>query len=96
MNDDGDDKIAADAIDGATKGGLLASAASITSGIAVASTPVKLLGLITLGTTTAISWPVVAALGAAGAVIGGASAAMIEGKRQDEIRKEFARLMKKP
>ena len=95
MND-GADKIAAEAIDGATKGGLLASAASITSGIAVASTPVKLLGLITLGTTTAISWPVVAALGVVGAIVGGASAAMIESKRQDQIRKEFAKLMKKP
>ena len=93
MNDE-DGKIVAEAIDGATKGGLVASAASITSGIAVAATPVKLLGLITLGTTTAISWPLVAALGAAGALIGGVSAAMIEGKRQDEIRKEFARLMK--
>ena len=95
MNPD-DGKIATEAFEGATKGGLLAAAASITSGLAVASAPVKLLGLITLGTTTAVSWPVVAAIGAAGAIFGGVSAAMIEGNRQEQIRREFTRLMKKP
>ena len=91
-----DSKIAAEAFEGATKGGLLAAASSITSGLAMASAPVKLLGLITLGTTTAVSWPLVAAIGAAGAIFGGVSAAMIEGNRQEHIRREFTRLMKKP
>jgi hypothetical protein len=95
MNPD-DERIATEAVEGATKAGLLASAASITSGLAVASTPVKLLGLITLGTTTAVSWPVVIALGAAGALFGGVSAAMIESKRQQRVREEFTRLTKKP
>ena len=95
MNPD-DGKIATEAVEGATKGGLLAAAASITSGLAVASTPVQLLGLITLGTTTAVSWPLVAAIGAAGAIIGGVSAAMIEGNRQKHIHQEFIRLTKKP
>jgi len=95
MNPD-DGRIASQAFEGATKGGLLAASASITSGLALASTPVKLLGLITLGTTTAVSWPVVAAVGAAGAILGGVSAAMIEGNRQRHIHREFTRLMKKP
>jgi hypothetical protein len=95
MNPD-DGRIASEAFEGATKGGLLAASASITSGLALASTPVKLLGLITLGTTTAVSWPVVAAVGAAGAILGGVSAAMIEGNRQRQIHREFNRLMKKP
>lgn len=94
MNPD-DGRIATEAIEGATKGGLLAASASITSGLAIASTPVKLLGLVTLGTTTAVSWPIVAAIGAAGAILGGVSAAMIEGNRQQKIHREFTRLTKK-
>jgi len=90
------EKIAAEAIEGATKGGLFASAAAITSGLAIASTPVKLLGLIAIGTTTAVSWPVVAGIGVVGAICGGLSAAMVEGHRQRRIREEFTRLMKKP
>jgi len=90
-----DTTLAAEAFEGAARGGLLASAASITSGLAVASAPVKLLGLITLGTTTAVSWPLVATIGAAGAVVGGVSAAVIESKRQARIREEFNRLTKK-
>jgi len=94
MNPD-DGNIVTEAFEGATKGGLLAAAASITSGLAVASTPVQVLGLITIGTTTAVSWPLVAGIGAAGAVLGGVSAAMIESKRQEQIRREFTQLMKK-
>jgi len=93
-NDDG--KIATEAFEGATRGGILAAAASITSGLAVASTPVQLLGLITIGTTTAVCWPLVATVATAGAIFGGVSAAMIEGNRQQRIREEFTRLMKKP
>lgn len=89
-------KVAGEAFEGAAKGGLLAAAASITSGLAIASTPVQLLGLVTIGTTTAVSWPIVAAIGAVGAIIGGVSAAMIEGNRQEQTRREFTRLMKKP
>jgi len=94
MNPD-EGRIATEAFEGATKGGLLAASASITSGLAIASTPVKLLGLVTLGTTTAVSWPIVAAIGAAGAILGGVSAAMIEGNRQQKIHREFTRLTKK-
>lgn len=94
MNPD-DGRIATESIEGAAKGGLLAASASITSGLAIASTPVKLLGLVTLGTTTAVSWPIVAAIGAAGAILGGVSAAMIEGNRQQKIHREFTRLAKK-
>ncbi|MCB1204769.1 MAG: hypothetical protein KDN18_10965 [Verrucomicrobiae bacterium] len=93
MNPD-DERIATEAIEGASRGGLLASAASITSGLALASTPVKLLGLLTIGTTTAVSWPVVVAMGAAGAIFGGVSAAMIENKRQRRVQKEFTELLK--
>lgn len=89
-----DEKIVFEAIDGATRAGLLASAASITSGVAVATVPVKLLGLITIGTATAISWPVVVAAGVAGAVFGGLSSAMMEGRRQQRIREEFTRLIR--
>jgi hypothetical protein len=91
--DPDEETIAAEAFDGATKGGLLASAAAITSGLAVASAPVKLLGLITIGTTTAVSWPLVAGIGVVGAIVGGVAAAMIEGKRQQHIREEFTELM---
>ena len=95
MNPD-DESITAEVFEGATKAGLLSSAASITSGLALASTPVKLLGLITIGTTTAVSWPLVVAIGVAGAIVGGISAAMIEGKRQERIREEFTELINKP
>jgi hypothetical protein len=91
--DPDEETIAAEAIEGAAKGGLLASAAAITSGFAIASTPVKLLGLITIGTTTAVSWPIVAAIGAAGALFGGVSAALLEGHRQQRTREEFTELM---
>lgn len=94
--DSDEEKVASEAVEGAAKGGLLAAAASITSGLAVASTPVQLLGFITLGTTTAVSWPLVAVIGTVGAIIGGVSAAMIEGNRQEQIRREFTRLTKKP
>ncbi|MBP9224453.1 MAG: hypothetical protein KBF76_11330 [Verrucomicrobiales bacterium] len=94
--DPDEEKVAAEAVEGAAKGGLLAAAASITSGLAMASTPVQLLGFITLGTTTAVSWPLVVAAGAAGAIVGGVSAAMIESNRQERVRREFTRLTKKP
>lgn len=93
MNSD-EDKITAEAVEGATKGGLLASAASITSGLAVATAPVKLLGVLTIGTTAAISWPIVVAIGIAGAIFGGISAATAEGNRQERIRKEFTELIR--
>jgi len=62
-------------------------------GFAIASTPVKLLGLITIGTTTAVSWPIVAAIGAAGALFGGVSAALLEGHRQQRTREKFTELI---
>lgn len=89
-----EERIAAEAVSGAARGGLLASAASITSGLAVSAVPVKVLGLITIGTTTAISWPVVAALGVVGAITGGLAGALIEGKRQEELNEQFHRMLK--
>lgn len=93
--EDEDEHICAEAAGGAATGGILAAASSIATGIAVGSTPVKLLGLITLGTTTAISWPLVLAVGAGGALLGGIASAMSEVRRQEDIKEEFQRLIGK-
>jgi len=82
-------RLDAETIKAAANGGLLASAASITSGVALTASPVKLLGLITLGTATTVSWPVVAGAGVAGAT----AAYMLEKKRQRDVEEDFESLL---
>lgn len=95
MNPD-TEQLATHALEAAATAGLLASAASIASGLALVSTPVKVLGLLTIGSATAVSWPLVAAVGSAGAIVGGLAAARAEGRRQERIRSEFSELMSQP
>ena len=69
--------VADKAISGATQSGILASASAIASGLATVTTPVKVLGLVTIGSTTAVSWPMVAGIGVAAAVVGATSSAAL-------------------
>ncbi len=79
-----------EAMAGASKGALLSSAASIVGGVAMVSTPVTtLFGLITLGTTTAVALPVVAAVAVGGAVVGGTAAAIQRHRKNKKIHKQF-------
>jgi len=64
-------------VKGASKGCVSFSAASIASGAAMVSVPVKMLGVITVGTSTVVSVPVVAGFGLFGSIaIGGFNALM--------------------
>lgn len=85
-------RIVKESIAGASKGGIVAAAGSILSGVAMVSVPVKILGLITVGATTAVSAPIVLAVGAGGAVVGGATAAYLNYRKQCSIEEEFRRL----
>lgn len=87
-------KIVKEALTGASKSGLVAAAGSILSGVAMASVPVKILGFITVGTATVVSTPVVLAVGAGGAVVGGAAAAYLNYRKQRGIEEEFRKLTK--
>lgn len=84
------------AIKGATQSGIVASASAIASGLAIVSTPVKVLGLVTIGTTTAVSWPMVAGIGVTAAIAGGTTSAAMVRKRQNTIEAEFAKLTNQP
>lgn len=64
------DKVAWDAVKGATKGGASGAAASIIGGWALTQVPVTFMW-IPVATATVVSLPVVAGTAAAGAVIGG-------------------------
>jgi len=86
--------IAQESLKGASRGGALAAAGSIISGVAMASVPVKILGLLTVGTATVVSIPVVVAVAAGGAVVGGAAAAYSSYRKQKQIEEEFDRLTK--
>lgn len=79
---------------GASKGGLVAAAGSILSGAALVVVPVKILGLFTIATATVVSAPVVLAVGAGGAVVGGTAAALLNYRKQRQIEAEFDRLTK--
>jgi len=81
--------IADAAAKGASKGAVVAAATSIVSGYAMASVPVKVLGLITVGTSTVVAAPVVASAAACGALVGGALAAYAAYRKQAKIEKLF-------
>lgn len=82
-----------DTLTGASKGALLASAASIVSGVAMVTTPsTAFFGLITLGATTAVAFPVFASVAVGGAIVGGATAAILRHKKNKKIHKQFAKL----
>ena len=86
-------KIGTDAAKGASKGALVAGAASIISGVAMASVPVKILGLITIGTSVAVAAPVVASVAVGGAIVGGAAAAYASHRKQAKIEKQFNQMV---
>ncbi|GAB4135073.1 hypothetical protein [Thermopirellula anaerolimosa] len=82
-------RIATEALKGASKGALLASAASIVSGVAMATVPIKVLGIVTVATATTVAAPVVGAIAVGGAVVGGAGAAYAAYRKQAKIEKQF-------
>lgn len=84
-------EITLQAAKGALKGAATGTAASFVSGIALVSVPVKLFGLITVGSATVVAAPAVAGLAAGGALVGGAYAAFAAYRRQRGIEKEFDR-----
>lgn len=88
-----DQNLALQTVDGAAKAGVLMAAASVVSGLALASTPVKVLGLVAIASTTSVSWPIVAAVGATGAVAGGASALLRTKRRQKRVEEQFQALL---
>jgi len=87
-------EIAASGIKGATKGAAVAGAASILSGVAMATVPVKILGFITVGSSAFVALPVVAIVAAGGAIVGGLTAAYANYRKQQAIEDEFDRLTK--
>jgi hypothetical protein len=87
-------KVAAEALKGAAKSGAVSAAGSILSGVAMASVPIKVLGILTIGSATVISLPVVLAVGAGGAIVGGAAAAYFNYRKQRNVEAEFDELVK--
>jgi hypothetical protein len=83
-----------DSLAGASKGGAVAGAGSIITGIGLASVPVKILGFITVGSATVVSVPVVAGVAVGGAVVAAAYAGYTSYRRQCEIEAEFDRYVK--
>jgi hypothetical protein len=79
---------------GARNGAIVSAAGSIVSGVGMASVPIKILGLITIGTSTTVAFPVVASVAAGGAVVGGAIGAFSAYRRQKRIEDTFKELTK--
>lgn len=86
-------KIGLDGIKGATKSSIVASASSIVSGFAMVDVPVKVLGLVTVGTSTAVSTPIALTFAATGAVLGGTIAAYSSYKAQEKVHQDFEEAM---
>lgn len=86
--------ILSNAIMGASRTGIVAAASSVLTGLATVSVPVKVLGLITVASTSAVSIPIVASVGAGGAIVGGALAAYQAYLKQQEIDNELSELLK--
>lgn len=84
--------LATQAVKGATASGIGAAAGAIVTGYAMATIPVKILW-VTVAATTVVSWPVALAVGAGGAVLGGATAAYINYRKQKAVEDEFDQLV---
>ena len=74
--------------DGA-KGGVVAAASSVITGVGMTTVPVKILGIWTIATTSIISVPVIVSVGVAGAIIGGGISAYSAHRKNNKIKKEF-------
>ena len=85
-------QIGGSGLTGAIKGGTVAAAGSIISGVGMTTVPVQILGVITIGSSTVVAAPVVAAVAAGGAVVGGVAAAYSAYRKQNKIEKLFAAL----
>jgi len=85
--------IVRDSLTGASKAGAVGAAGSILSGVAMASVPIKILGFITVGASAVVSLPVVVAVGAGCAVVGGAAAGYASYRRQRQVETQFQRLI---
>lgn len=84
--------IVKEAMTGASKGALMAAAASIVGGVAMVTTPaITILG-IGIGTSIAVALPVVAAVAVGGAVVGGSVAAIQRHRKNKKIHKQFENL----
>ena len=86
--------IVKEAMTGASKGALVASAASIVSGVAMVATPSTsiLWGLITFGASSVVAFPVVASVAVGGAIVGGAAAAIQRHQKNKKIDEDFENL----
>lgn len=85
-------KILQSGLSHAAQAGLLGSATSVISGAAIRSTPVRFLGLITVGTATSVSMPIVITAAAAGAALGLLAGMLKEIRDQQRIKDEWDRL----
>ena len=86
-------EIAKSVLTGATKGGAIAAASSILTGVAITATPVTtFFGLVTIGTTTAIAAPVVLTAAAIGAATFGTIAAVHKYRKIQKTKKTFEEL----
>jgi hypothetical protein len=85
-------EMAVAACKGAVKSAALGASGSILSGAAMVTVPVKLLGLVTVGTSTVVAMPVVVTAALGCALIGGVAAAGVSYVQQRKIEKEFDRL----
>ena len=81
--------IAGAAASNAIYGGMAAATISVASGAAIITTPVKILGLITIGTTTTISLPIVIGAGLVGAAVVGAGAACYKKREINLVNRHF-------
>ena len=80
---------------GASQGGAAGMAGSVLTGLAVEKTKVTTLwGLITMGSTMSISWPVVIACGIGGAILLGIIGAASENGRIARVNGEFDAALK--
>ena len=83
-------RVAKDAMSGASKGALIGGAASIASGIALVATPVTtFFGLVTIGTVVSVAAPVVAAGAVTGALVCGTAAAISRHRKNKKINEHF-------
>jgi hypothetical protein len=86
-------RVAKEALSGASKGALIGAAASIASGLAVVAIPVTtLFGFVTIGTVATVAAPVVTAGAVTGALIYGIAAAVSRYRKNKKINEHFKNL----
>lgn len=72
-----------------TKGGIVAAASSVVTGVGMTTATVKIFGIWTIATTSVIAVPVIVWSGVAGVIIGGSVSAYLTSRKNNKIKKEF-------